>query len=113
MKNSILLLLLIIMTILGAFGGFFFKKSTEKIRVLKDLLKCKELYIGAILYFMGSLINIYILKYLSYTIVLPMTGITYIWTLLISNKYLNEKITKNKKIGITLILLGVLLIGIN
>ena len=112
MNNLAIYFLLVLMTVLGAFGGFFFKKSTEKIEGIKELLICKELYIGGTLYFMSALLNIYILKYLAYVIVLPMTGITYIWTLLISYRFLSEKITKNKKIGLILIIFGTLLIAI-
>ncbi|MGL6167978.1 MAG: EamA family transporter [Fusobacteriaceae bacterium] len=113
MNNIFQYLLLLVMTVLGAFGGFFFKKSTEKVKSINDIIKCKELYFGGFLYFVSALINIYILKYLPYIVVLPLTGITYIWTLMISYKFLNEKITKNKKIGVFLIIIGALLISIN
>lgn len=111
-KIIFIYILLIIMTVLGAFGGFFFKKSTENIKNIKNIIFCKELYIGGILYFISAFLNIYILKYLPYIIVLPMTGITYVWTLLISYRFLKEKITRNKKIGILLIILGASIISL-
>lgn len=113
MNSIFIYFLLLIMTILGSFGGFFFKKSTENIKSVFSLLKSKELYMGGILYFISALMNIYILKYLPYIVVLPLTGITYIWTLMISYRFLNEKITKHKKIGVFLIIAGALLISIN
>lgn len=110
MSNIFIYLLLILMTIMGAFGGFFFKKSTEKIKNIKDIFICLELYIGGTLYFLSALINIYLLKFLPYTIILPMTAITYIWTLLIAQKYLKEKITFYKKLGVLFIIIGAYLI---
>lgn len=109
MNKIFLYILLLIMTVLGSFGGYFFKKSTEI--GLNRIIFSKYLYIGGFLYFISALINIVLLKYLSYMIVLPLASITYIWTLIISNKFLNEKITKNKKIGVCLIILGVILIS--
>lgn len=44
--------------------------------------------------------------------VLPLTSITYIWTLVISYKFLKEKITFKKIIGIILIIVGAIIIAI-
>lgn len=112
MNNIFLYTLLILMTILGAFGGYFFKKATEKIKSFKTLLFCRELYFGGTLYFISALLNIFLLKYLSYSLVLPLTAITYVWTLIISYRFLNEKINKNKKIGVFLIVVGAILISL-
>lgn len=94
---------------MGAFGGYFFKLATES-KSIKELLFNKFLYIGGGLYFVSALLNIYVLKYLDYTMVLPLTAITYIWTLFISKKFLNEKIGRLKIGGISLVILGVILI---
>jgi len=94
---------------MGAFGGYFFKLATES-KSIKELLLNKFLYVGGGLYFVSALLNIYVLKYLDYTMVLPLTAITYIWTLFISKKFLNEKIGRLKIGGISLVILGVILI---
>lgn len=62
---------------------------------------------------MGALLNIYVLKFLPYTVVLPMTSLTYIWTMIISFYLLKEKITFKKILGVTLILIGAFLISIS
>lgn len=103
--------MLVLMTIIGSFGGFFFKKSTENSKGIVFLLKNKFFYVGGILYFISSLMNIYLLKYVPYVIVLPLTSITYIWTLIISYNFLNEKIGKLKIVGVLLIIFGAVLIG--
>lgn len=62
---------------------------------------------------MGALLNIYVLKFLPYTVVLPMTSLTYIWTMIISFYLLKEKITFKKILGVILILIGAFLISIS
>lgn len=96
---------LIIMTIIGSFAAYFLKKATRS-RNNKCLLKNINLYIGGCLYIITAVINIYILRYLSYSVVLPLTSITYIWTLIIAKVLLKEEISRNKMIGVMLIILG-------
>ncbi|WP_456273211.1 EamA family transporter [Bacillus sp. AK031] len=101
--------LLLTMTLLGSLGGFFFKKTSAvtKDALLKTLL---FLAIGGFLYLAGAILNILLLKELPYSVVFPLTAITYIWTLGISYKLLGEKITIKKMIGILLIGIGCLLL---
>ena len=104
-------LLLILMTIIGSFAGFSLKKASNNLR-LDNLLKNKFLYVGGFLYFISALINIYLLKIYDYTFVLPFTSITYVWSFIIANFFLKEKITKYKLLGILFIILGVILLSI-
>lgn len=102
-------LLLLAMTIIGAFGAFFLKKASS-FYSFKSLLKNVNVYIGGLLYFSSALINIYLLRRLEYSLVLPLTCITYIWTMIISYLFLKEKISIKKCIGISFIILGVILL---
>lgn len=104
-------IILAIMTLIGSVASFFLKKaSTSKNIIL--LIKNKNIYFGGILYVTSAVLNIYLLKYLDYSVVLPLTSITYIWTLLISSKFLNETISLRKILGIVLIGFGSLLLSI-
>ena len=47
-----------------------------------------------------------------YSVVLPLTAITYIWTLVISNRILKEKISRKKIVGVLCILVGAILIAV-
>lgn len=58
------------------------------------------------LYLASALLNIYVLRYLDYSVVLPLTSFTYIWTMVFSYFILKEKITGKKIIGVALILAG-------
>lgn len=105
-------LLALPMTLLGALGAFSFKKATMKADGFLSLFFNKELYLGVVFYVSGALLNIVLLRYLQYSILYPMTAITYIWTALISHSLLGEKITKRVLLGITMICVGVVFLVI-
>ncbi|MFD0827005.1 EamA family transporter [Neobacillus sp. M.A.Huq-85] len=108
--NPIKVLLLIVMTLFGSLGGFYFKKASSFLS--KSILSLfLFLSIGGFFYVAGALLNILLLKRLPYSIVFPLTSITYFWTMLISRIWLKEKITKKKLIGISLILVGCILLS--
>ncbi|WP_075037238.1 EamA family transporter [Halobacillus dabanensis] len=97
--------LVAIFTLCGAIGGYFFKQATnDGFQVNKYFIK--HLTIGAFFYGIGAILNIVTLMFLPYTIVFPLTSITYVWTLLISYYFLNEIITVKKVIGVTFIIAG-------
>lgn len=103
--------ILLIMTLFGAVAGFCLKKasSTEGIQ---QLIRCPFLFVGGSLYFISALMNIYVLKYLDYSTVLPLTAVTYIWTMLLSGAVLKEKITIRKVVGTVAIVVGALFVAI-
>jgi drug/metabolite transporter (DMT)-like permease len=99
------------MTVMGAFAGLYLKKASGSSGI-KNMILNINLYLGGGLYFFSALLNIYILKYLDYSVVLPLTAITYIWTMIISYFVLHEKISIRKVIGITIILAGAVCVAI-
>lgn len=100
----------LLMTLLGSLGAFFFKKSTERMDGIFSLLKIPNFYVGGVLYVAGALMNVILLRYMDYTVLYPMSAIAYIWSLLISNRFLGEKIMGKKVAGIGLVCLGVVLL---
>ncbi|WNS42741.1 EamA family transporter [Paenibacillus sp. MMS20-IR301] len=93
------------MTLMGAFGGYSFKKlSSYKIGVNKGFVVF--LLVGGSLYFISAILNVILLGMLPYTKVYPLTSITYLWTLIISYYFLSERITLRKIFGILLIIIG-------
>ena len=105
------ILLIISFTLLGAVGSYCFKKAVSEVPTVKRIVLHPLLYFGGAFYFLSAILNIIALKYLPYTLVLPMTAITYIWTLIIAKYFLKEKVTKFKLTGIILIIIGVVLIS--
>ncbi|MFB5661958.1 EamA family transporter [Alteribacillus sp. HJP-4] len=97
--------LILLFTLFGAVGGYFFKKASG------DGLAINKVFVsnfiaGAFFYGTGALLNIYVLKFLPYTVVFPLTSITYIWTMLLSSIFLKEIITVRKIIGVGCIIIG-------
>ncbi len=105
-------ILLVLMTIIGAIAAIFLKKSSS-VENFKDFIFNINLYAGVFMYFVTALINIYVLRYLDYSVVLPFTALTYVWVMILSNYYISEIITKRKLIGLTSIFIGVIIISFN
>jgi hypothetical protein len=105
-------MLLILFTIFGALGSFFFKISANKSDNIVRILFNYNLYIGVALYIISAIINILVLLALPYTIVLPCSSITYIWSLYLSKTFLRENVGLLKLIGVAFISLGTIIIVI-
>jgi len=106
--NSILFgfLLIIILTLSGSFAAIQIKISSSS-TFIKMLLN-KNFHFGIILYLFASILNIIVLDIFDFTVVLPATSITYVWTLVLSKYILKEKINLKRFIGVFLILIGAL-----
>lgn len=108
---TVYFILLIIMTLLGSVASLFLKKASGSDGIV-GMLKNINLYIGGFLYLASAVVNIIVLKKMDYSIVLPLTSITYIWTMVLSYLILKEKITKKKIGGVILILIGAVCVSI-
>lgn len=108
---TIYFIILLVMTLLGSVASLFLKKASGT-DSLFDLIKNPYLYIGGTLYLTSAILNIWILRVLDYSVVLPLTSLTYIWTMVLSYLILKEKITKKKIIGVILILLGAICVSL-
>jgi len=91
------------MTFLGALGGFWFKKVS---RVTKPVQKLFRFLLGCVFYGLAAILNIIVLHHMPYTIVFPLTAITYVWTFLLSFFILGEKLNGYKLAGLGCILIG-------
>ncbi len=97
--------LILCMTFMGAVASVFFKRASESDGLWKLLLNV-NLYVGGFLYVAAAGINIVVLRYLDYSVVLPLSSVTYIWTMVLSYWILRERITKRKVLGVFFIVLG-------
>ena len=99
-------------TFMGAIGSLLLKKgsSTFKFSIIK-LIKNWQLILGLFLYFIGSIIFIFALKFADLSYLYPFISLSYVWACLLSIKYLNEKMNTWKWFSILLIIAGVSLIG--
>ena len=103
-------------TLLGAFASYNFKGASSSItgfntQVITGLAKNKVFILGVVLYLIAAANNIFLLGYLDYSILLPLSSITYIWTMIIAYRLLGEVITKRKMYGVAAIIVGVVLLA--
>jgi drug/metabolite transporter (DMT)-like permease len=96
-------IILVAMTFIGSMGGLLFKQVS---RFDRPKAKLGFFILGCGMYGIGALLNVYLLRMLPYSIVFPLTSLTYVWTMVLSKYILKEKINRFKIIGVTLILLG-------
>lgn len=104
-------LLVFPMTLLGSLGVFFFKKGTEQMGSFISLLRIPYIYVGGLLYLIGALLNILLLRYIDYTVLYPISSLGYVWSLFLSKKFLGETITRGKISGVLLIILGIVVLA--
>ncbi|MGV8150724.1 MAG: EamA family transporter [Candidatus Woesearchaeota archaeon] len=108
--------MMIVATMIGAVGSLFLKLGSEKFNIhisikgIIDILKNWKIIFGVFLYLVSSVFFIMILKITDLSIAYPMTSMTYIFTTILSYKFLGEKINRYKIIGIACIILGVALV---
>lgn len=106
-----------LMTIMGAVASLFLKNASGSLKgdsamgTVLNLLKTPSLYIGGVLYLLASVLNIYVLRILDYSSVLPLSAFTYVWTMFLARIRLGEKLTKRKMLGVFLVVLGAALVS--
>jgi uncharacterized membrane protein len=111
---TLLLSILIVLVgcVAGAYGGIMLKKGSSRFRLsIKGTLKNKSLVIGVLVYGLGTITYIIALRGAELSIIYPLVSTTYIWIAVLSQKMLGEKMNTLKWAGISLILVGVSLIG--
>lgn len=104
-------LIIIVLAFLGSVASIYLKRAASANSLIKIILSL-NLYIGGILYIISAVLDIYVLQFLDYSVVLPLTSLTYVWTLILSRIMLKEKITIKKAIGVMAIVLGAILVSV-
>lgn len=106
-----------LMTIMGSVASLFLKQASGSLKgeslaeVALNMLKTPSLYAGGMLYLAASALNIYVLRILDYSSVLPLSAFTYVWTMFLARLKLGEKLTRKKMAGVFLIVVGALLVS--
>lgn len=104
--------LVIFATIVGSFGPILLKKaSARRLSKLSSLATNYPLFGGVALYAIGTIMFLPALKGGDLSVLYPFVALAYIWTSLLSVKFLGEKMNKFKWLGIALIIIGVAFIG--
>ena len=107
------IILVLIATSLGSFGPLFLKKASSTLTLsFKNIITNKNLMLGLFFYGIGTVLFIPALKGGELSVLYPLVALVYVWVSFLSMKFLNEKMTMLKWLGIILILIGVSLIGL-
>ena len=99
-------------SLFASIGALCLKLSANKISFKpSELIRNYYLIIGALLYLLSASLLILSLRHGELSVLYPIMAASYIWISILSVKILKEKMTPYKWAGITLIVLGITLIG--
>jgi uncharacterized membrane protein len=105
--------IVILSTFVTAFSPILLKLGAHKVKSLKEAIFNKNIVIGISLYAISYVIVIPALKYGDLSVLYPFVSLSYVWVALLSVKFLKERMSMGKWVGIFLIVLGVSLIGLS
>ena len=110
---GMVILILLISTLTGSIGALVLKAGMGRIvkLTLGSVVKSGLIWGGVLLYIVSAVSNIFLYKYLPYSIGFPMTSLTYVWTVILSYFVFKEKISAVKVIAILCIIAGVIIIS--
>jgi len=106
-----------LMTIMGSVASLLLKHASGSLKgenlaaIVLSMLKTPSLYAGGMLYLVASVLNIYVLRVLDYSSVLPLSAFTYVWTMFLARIKFGEKLTRRKMAGVFLVVVGAVLVS--
>jgi len=118
MMIALTIISMVISCVIGAIASLLLKRGSDKfiikftLKGITDILKNWKLILGVILYIISAVIFIIVLKSQRLSFIYPLSSLTYIFITILSAWILKEHINRYKIIGISLVILGVVLISL-
>jgi len=107
------MLLVLLASFIGSFGAVFLKLGAERLQLqFKSLLLNWRLAAGVAFFLLSSFFFVLGLRRGELTVLYPMVALGYIWTLFWSRLFFGEPFSRNKFLGIGLILAGIVLLNL-
>jgi len=107
------MLLVFVAAFIGSFGAVFLKSGAGRLhRSFKTLILNWRLALGVGFYLLSSFFFVLGLREGELTILYPMVSLGYVWTLLWSRLFFKERMTRNKFLGVGLVLAGIVLLNL-
>jgi drug/metabolite transporter (DMT)-like permease len=106
------MLLVFLASLIGSFGAVFLKLGSAKINRSVWSFFNRNLIFGVALFLGSSVFYALGIRGGQLSVLYPMVSLGYIWTLLWSRLFFNEAFTREKFVGLGLILLGVFFVGL-
>lgn len=110
MVSAFVLLIIGFGSLIGASGNLVIKKAVDGAEFRK-LIFSGKLWGGMVLYALSVLCYLLALSREELSVVYPLVSLTYVWTIILSVKYLNERMNGWKYFSLIGIILGIVLIG--
>jgi multidrug transporter EmrE-like cation transporter len=105
--------LVLLASFIGSFGAVFLKSGAARLQLNLKLLLCNwRLALGVGFFLLSSFFFVLGLRRGELTILYPMVSLGYVWTLLWSRLFFKEELTRNKFVGLALILLGIVILNL-
>ncbi len=106
------MLLVFVGGIIGSFGAVFLKLGADKLtKSIWSFLDIR-LATGVAMYLGSTVFYVLGIKGGQLSVLYPMVSLGYIWTLLWSRLFFKEAFSKQKLVGLCLILVGVVFVGL-
>lgn len=102
-----------IASFIGSFGSVGLKAGAHRLELnIQSLVTNWELILGVAGYVVSWFFFVQGLRHGDLSVLYPMVSLGYVWTMFWSKLFFNEPLTKEKFIGLTLILIGCGLLGL-
>ncbi|MBT7902489.1 EamA/RhaT family transporter [Candidatus Woesearchaeota archaeon] len=114
MNNSLIgIMIVIFVSMCGALGAFFMKLGADSWSwKINKLIKNKAIW-GLVLNGIGVILMTVAYRFGDLSVLYPFVALQYVWSSFLAMKYLKEKMSYQKWIGVSIIIFSVALIGIS
>ncbi len=106
------MLLVFAASVVGSFGAVFLKFGSATVGGSLLTFVNRNVIIGVILYLGSSVFYGLALRGGEVSVLYPMVSLGYIWTMVWSRIFFKESFTRQKLVGLALVLLGVVFVGL-
>jgi multidrug transporter EmrE-like cation transporter len=106
-------LLVLTASFIGSFGAVFLKAGAAKLnRGLRYLVLNFRLALGVLFFLGSSYFFVLGVRRGELSVLYPLVSLGYVWTMLWSRIFFGEPVTRGKFIGLSLILAGIVFVGL-
>ncbi len=105
------MLLVFAASVVGSFGAVFLKLGSAHVDGTISGFLNRDLFFGVSLFLGSSVFYALGIRGGQLSVLYPMVSLGYIWTIIWSKLFFKEEITKQKIMGLVLILVGVCFVG--
>lgn len=111
--EPIAIALVLFSSFMGSIGMACLKAGANRLEMnIPALVKNWHLWLGITLFVVSSVFYVIAIKHGELSVIYPMVSLGYMWGLLWSYLFFKEPLTRNKFVGLGIILCGIVLLGL-